>query len=249
MRGYSDEAYVLRTRELGDTDLIVTLFAAGNGQVRGVARSARSSRRRFGGCLEPLTRVRLGWTERDGRELHRIDSMEALQSHAAMQADPLLQAACAVLCELGEQFSHPHQADPVGYRLLGAVLEALSNGADPLQIVRYAQYWTLRIHGLEPGLDCCADCGGSTESGAWVSRDGDLCCRRCGSQAEALRLSRAEREFLLHAGGMPPSQIAATALGEGGRAIDRMLRAQLERFCERSLRTLRHLRAASRAAS
>ena len=44
-----DEAYVLTTQELGEADLIVTLLAEHHGKVRAVARSARRSRRRFGG--------------------------------------------------------------------------------------------------------------------------------------------------------------------------------------------------------
>ncbi len=50
-----DEAFVLDTRELGEADLIVTLFGQEHGKIRAVAPAARKSRRRFGGLLEPLT--------------------------------------------------------------------------------------------------------------------------------------------------------------------------------------------------
>ena len=93
---------MLRTQELGDSDLIVSLVAREHGKLRGVARAARSSRRRFGGVLEPLTRVRVAWTEKVGRELHRIDSMDCVRSFSEMQADPARQAACAVLSEVSE---------------------------------------------------------------------------------------------------------------------------------------------------
>jgi len=52
-----DEAYVLGTSELGEADLIVTLLSEQHGRVRGVAASARKSRRRFGGAVDPMTRV------------------------------------------------------------------------------------------------------------------------------------------------------------------------------------------------
>ena len=52
------EAIVLRTYPLREADLLVTLFTRLEGKVRGVARSAKKSKRRFGGALEPLTYVR-----------------------------------------------------------------------------------------------------------------------------------------------------------------------------------------------
>ena len=52
------EAIVLRTYPLREADLLVTLFTRAEGKVRGVARSAKKSKRRFGGALEPLTYVR-----------------------------------------------------------------------------------------------------------------------------------------------------------------------------------------------
>src|SRR3990172_5379475 len=112
MKQRHDEAYVLGTHELGEADLIVTLLAEQAGRVRGVARSARKSRRRFGGALEPMTRVRASWVEKEGRELHRSECLEMARSSATMQADPAVHAACAVFCELGSAVAREGQADP-----------------------------------------------------------------------------------------------------------------------------------------
>src|SRR5438552_3787006 len=48
------EAIVLRTYPLREADLLVTLFTRAEGKLRGVAKSAKKSKRRFGGSLEPL---------------------------------------------------------------------------------------------------------------------------------------------------------------------------------------------------
>ena len=61
------EAIVLRTYPLREADLLVTLFTRLEGKVRGVARSAKKSRRRFGGALEPLTYVRATTRTASGR--------------------------------------------------------------------------------------------------------------------------------------------------------------------------------------
>ena len=59
------EAIVLRSYPLREADLLVTFFTREEGKLRGVARSAKKSRKRFGGALEPLTRVRLYYDDRD----------------------------------------------------------------------------------------------------------------------------------------------------------------------------------------
>ncbi len=243
MNRFVDEAYVLRTQELGESDLIVGLFAAGHGKVRGVARSARRSRRRFGGALEPLTRVRAHWTEKAGRELHRIDEVECLRSFAAAQGDPLGQAAGAVLVETVEQFAHEGQPDAPFHRLVGAVLEALDAGGDPWALVRYFQLWTLRVHGLEPDLDACGRCGAALGADARrVAEDGEVVCATCAVGDGALRLGPDDLDFLRAVSRRPPAELPA-ADASGGAALDRLLAGGIERFTERPLRTHRHLRA------
>ena len=159
MKEWRDEAYVLATRALGETDLIVSLLAEHHGKVRGVARSARRSRRRFGGLLEPLTHVRAVWVEKPGRELHRIEGLEGVRSFAEMQSDPVCQAACAVLVEICDVFSREGQAEGKGFKLLGAVLDSLNGGSERWTMLRYFEYWTLRLHGLLPDVESCAICG------------------------------------------------------------------------------------------
>src|SRR3989442_5079868 len=65
------EAIVLRTYPLREADLLVTLFTRLEGKVRGVARSAKKSKRRFGGALEPLTYVRASYEDRGRQEVAR----------------------------------------------------------------------------------------------------------------------------------------------------------------------------------
>ena len=66
------EAIVLRTYPLREADLLVTLFTRDEGRIKGVARSAKKSKRRFGGALEPLTWVRTRQPQRDSATRHPL---------------------------------------------------------------------------------------------------------------------------------------------------------------------------------
>src|SRR2546428_6591148 len=79
------EAIVLRTYPFREADLLVTLFTRTEGKVRGVARAAKKSQRRFGGALEPLTYVRAFYEDRERQELSRLDSLEGLESPLASE--------------------------------------------------------------------------------------------------------------------------------------------------------------------
>jgi len=245
---------VLRTHEIGEADLIVTLLCERAGRVRGVARAARKSRRRFGGTLEPLSEVHARWSEREGHELHRIDALELIRSHSAMQSDPGLQAICAVLSEVATSVAREAQADPQGFRLMGAVLEALESGTDPWVALRYFEYWTLRLHGLLPDLSACGGCGRAMSGGerAVVSVGRGLVCARCcgdhGVSGKAL--GPADLEFLDRAARSRPE-----AMNDCGRAarpggvVEELLRGTLEAFVERTFRTYRHLAVLRRSSS
>jgi len=243
-----DEAYVLRTQELGESDLIVSLFTREHGTLRGVARAARKSRRRYGGALEPLTLVRLGWAEKQGRELHRIEALDCVRSFATMQSDPVTQAACAVLSEVTESLGREGQSESRAFQLLGAVLAALEQGCPAWVAVRYFEFWMLRIHGLLAELDACAGCGARLphDRAARVDRHGILRCSRCASSSGGRqhRFGERERAFLEQARSCPPAQVSCNAEAVApGQGLEAALRGTLESFVERRFRTYRHLAA------
>jgi DNA repair protein RecO (recombination protein O) len=250
MRQLTDEGYVLRTQPLGEADLIVSFFTLGHGTVRGVAKAARRSRKRFGAALEPLTRVRVAWTEAlPGRELSRIDGVEGQRSFATMQSDPALQAACAVVIEVASAFAREEQPDPPVFRLLGAVLDALDARAPVLPVLRYFEYWMARIHGLLPALDACASCGTSivAPEPAFVDPTGRVVCRACDATSErrGQRLSAEDLAFCAAARVRPPDQVPAPpAVGRPDGPLEALLRGTLETFAETRFRSYRHLRVA-----
>jgi DNA repair protein RecO (recombination protein O) len=250
----TDEAFVLATQVLGEADLIVTLLTARHGRVRGVARSARRSRKRFGGRLEPMTRVRVGWVEKPGRELHRIESLDGLRWFAEMQADPLILATCAVLAEVSEAFARDGEPDEKSFDLLQVLLEALEDGADVWVVLRYFEHWLLRLHGLLPDLRSCAACGRTPAAGEslWVERGMGVRCSACrdGSTSGLMKLRAADRELLALMRTRRPAELGgAHEAARPGGALEALLRGTVEAFAERTFRCYRHVRAMSRHAA
>src|ERR1700735_4049931 len=103
------EAIVLRTWPFHEADLLVSLFTREQGRVKGVARHALRSRRRFGGALEPMTYVRATHAAKPRQELIRLDAFEILSSPLARPIDYARTAALQLVAEILEE-ALPEQA-------------------------------------------------------------------------------------------------------------------------------------------
>jgi DNA repair protein RecO (recombination protein O) len=152
------EAIVLRTYPLREADLLVTLFTRVEGKVRGVARSAKKSKRRFGGALEPLTYVRAYYEDRERQELSRLDSCEVLESPLATEVSYPRAVALAHVAELLDELLPDREANDAVFRLALSVLAGL-RGSDVWMPVTYFELWMTRLMGYLPDLSECMVCG------------------------------------------------------------------------------------------
>jgi DNA repair protein RecO (recombination protein O) len=152
------EAIVLRTYPLRESDLLVTLFTRAEGKVKGVARAAKKSKRRFGGALEPLTYVRAFYDDREGQELARLDSCEVIESPMSGEVSYARATALAHVSELVDQLMPDREASDAVFRLTLAVLGEM-RGAALWMPVTYFELWMTRLMGFLPEFSECAVCG------------------------------------------------------------------------------------------
>jgi DNA repair protein RecO (recombination protein O) len=173
------EAIVLRSYPLREDDLLVTLFTRAEGKVKGVARAAKKSRRRFGGALEPLTLVRLYYDDREGKELARLDSCEILESPLSGTMDYPRIVALEHVAETLDELLPDREANDAIFRLTVSVLHQLRSG--PIWVpLAYFQLWLVRLVGFLPELDECIACGAALNGSKafyHALADGLMCAR------------------------------------------------------------------------
>ena len=154
------EAIVLRNYPLREADLLVTLFTRAEGKIKGVARSAKKSKRRFGGALEPLTWVRAYYEDREGQELARLDSCDILESPLSATVDYPRVVALEHVAETLDELLPDREANDAVFRLAISVLHQLRAGSIWMPLT-YFQLWMVRLVGFLPELSECIACGGS----------------------------------------------------------------------------------------
>ena len=152
------EAIVLRTYPLREADLLVTLFTRLEGKVRGVARSAKKSKRRFGGALEPLTYVRVYYEDKERQELARLDSCDVLESPLASEVSYPRAVALGHVAELLDELLPDREVNDAVFRLALSVLGGL-RGPDIWMPVTYFELWMTRLMGYLPEFSECVVCG------------------------------------------------------------------------------------------
>jgi len=155
---------VLRTWPIHEADQIVSLFTRDYGKIKGVAKSAARSRRRFGGALEPMTHVLASYAEKPRQELVRLDSFDIVSSPLSEPVDYSRAAALAFFAEVLEETLPDHDPQDVVFRLLVAVLGHTRNKAIWMPVTYFA-LWTTKLMGWLPDLATCVHCGAPLAGG------------------------------------------------------------------------------------
>src|SRR5918911_1580009 len=126
------EAIILRTYNLAEADKIVVCLTRDFGVVRAVARGAKRLKSRFGAGLEPFTIINLTYYEKEGRELVTLQQAEIIRSFFGLAKTTEAVTAMSYMSELVLEFAPPHEPNEKIFRMVRAVLEALSQTPEDL---------------------------------------------------------------------------------------------------------------------
>lgn len=173
------EALVLRTYPFHEADLLVTLLTRTEGKIRGVAKSAMRSKKRFGGALEPLTHVMAHWHDKEKQELARLDSFDILSSPLVYEVGYPRLVAVGFVAEVIDQLLPDREPNDAVFRLALSVIAHLTTDAIWMPLT-YFDLWMVRLSGWLPDLTACTVCGNSLSGErAWFHprAEGLLCVR------------------------------------------------------------------------
>src|SRR5580693_7884325 len=154
----TSEAVILRTWPVHEADLIVSFFTRDYGRLKGMAKAALKSRKRFGGALEPMTLARAWFAERPRQELVRLDQLEVIRSPLSAPVDHARMAVLSFFAEVLDEALPEHDPQETVFRLLLAVLDQ-TTVVQPWMPLTYFSLWMTRLMGLLPDIAHCMVCG------------------------------------------------------------------------------------------
>lgn len=188
------EAILVGQSDYRESDRIVKLLCAEHGLISAVARSARASRRRFGGSLDPGNRLS-AILKRGRGELWHLDEVTLLDGRTHSRSDLDRLTLLAYACEAVAALARTDFAEPQLFGLLqvaGLLIDSAPTA--PGAMFRMAlEAKALTFAGLTPGLVRCIECTEPLRtSGPWTfdpTRGGALHgrCDRIGGRPISLR--------------------------------------------------------------
>ena len=226
-------AVVLRTRRMGETSKLVTLFTEDEGKVKATAKGARKPKSKFGGALELMTEVQVVCYLRDERDLQTISDCDTLRSFPDLLTDLERLSFGSAACELIDRLTVERDPNRRLYRCLSGVLAGLEEVGDR-QVEPLFWYFQLRAAealGYRPELQHCTSCRALLE-GDWLwfsAALGGGLCARCGTAAGGIRVAGDSLRLLAGLQGLSTYQPEAMPPAPARRGeIRSMLRSFLE---------------------
>jgi DNA repair protein RecO (recombination protein O) len=198
MDHFTSPAIVLRRREYGDFDLIVTAITRDYGKCTLIAKSAKKSVKRFpGGTLDPFSAVRLVYHQGRGKGLFILDEATIEKAYGAIRTDIVKTAYASYWAELIALWLESGPMHAEVFTLLDFALEQLDRCLGSVQLLHILfQMRFLGQEGFRPVLERCTTC--QTDIDAITQHlfcidlhQGGVVCGQCPTpQRDALRLSR-----------------------------------------------------------
>jgi DNA repair protein RecO (recombination protein O) len=235
-----DEAFVLTRYPFRERDLVVVLLTRASGQVRIVARRARTLRSSQATAMEPLAHIRVTYFERAGAELATLDEAEVVRSAFPLAGNPPAWAAGQVVCELALLYCPPGQRVEPAFRLVDRCVSCLLDGHEPVSVAHYAELWFLKLGGVFPELDRCGVCGVDLPEGARIYDPADrhFTCPEHRPARSAVRISATGARWLLRASRLPLEEVTEPAAEDAAG----WLFGLREHFTDRQVQSWRYLR-------
>lgn len=240
-----DEAIILRTRDYSESDRLITFFSRNQGQLTGIAKGARRSKKRFVHNLEPCSHIAVTYVDRPTSGLVRLDASELKNAFIRLRSDIARLGYASLSCEMILKISPERQANAPLFALLYQHLEQLELGAEPENTSLLFQTRMLQLSGYGPNLQGCALCGRKLRAGAeWFFSilQGGLVCKehRHGQQPHPVSLGTVM--LLRQAQQLPLAKLWRLRFQRQSRQECRFLLIDLVRhYLEKDLKSLKLL--------
>lgn len=213
--GRSTPAIVLRCWSYGESDKIVSFLTRDFGKLKGIAKGAKRSRRRFLNVLEPFALVSLRFHRRPHSSLVFVDGCDWTHSFRLITKELKKIAYASYLVEISDEFTKEGDDSRALFEHLQNGLRFLEENVPSPTFLTAFEMTILRLCGYEPMLAQCRRCenrppGFGAQSASlehpsgnltwgFSPRDGGILCRECSRyRKETLPLSLAALRVLDH---------------------------------------------------
>ena len=175
---WKTQAIVLRVRNLGEADRIVTLYTEELGKLNTVARGARRIRNRLLSPTQLFTHGR--YMIFPGKGLHNLSQADIINSGQALRDDLEKMAYASYVTELLDALTPEEDPTTRIFPLLAGTLSLGNSGRFPLAVRAY-EIRLMSELGYKPELYHCLNCRDELKTNLFFTPEGGAVCAQCTS--------------------------------------------------------------------
>lgn len=238
-RLYRVSAIVLKRRDQGEADRLLTVFTRDRGKLTLLAKGVRRPASRKAGHIEPFTSVDLLVAK--GKSLDLVTQAETTVAHRALREDLWRSTWAYYVAELADAFTVDEDPQALLFELVAETLDRLNRGEDPGLTVRYYELHLLGLVGYQPQLFRCVECDALLQPEVnflSIERGGALCPRHGAHVAEAIALPVNVLKVLRYLQTRDWAQVAQLQLSpQIGNQLETVLARYIVYHLDRTLRS------------
>jgi len=229
------DAVVIYRADFGESDLLVTLYTPDLGQVKGIAKGAKRSKRRFVNNLQPFSYIRILFAEGRGG-LIRVDEADMIQPFFRISEDISKVLYGSYFLEMVKEMTGEKEANPPLFELVVTFLTLLNNCSLREEYPRVFELRFLDLLGYRLRVTECSICNQQLPLAdkAWFSfRHGGAVCQGCHVHAQgavtisAETLQAMEQAIMMDLAELEGIQFSPQVLAEGREILPRFVQHQL----------------------
>ena len=182
MKVHLSPAIIMRVRDFGESDLLVTFLTPDRGRLKGVAKGARRSKKRFVNCLDIFSLVNLEYGPRRKGDLYFIHSGKLLEAYPNLRKNYSTLSHASYLIELTEILFPWEVPDPGIFEMLKSMFNYLAVGERADQITAAYELIAMSRGGYGINLEKCCVCGriySGEGTAVFNPEKGGIACMKC----------------------------------------------------------------------
>jgi DNA repair protein RecO (recombination protein O) len=182
---FKTNAIVIRSTNYGESDKIITFFTKDFGKLKGIAKGARRSRKRFQNALGLFSHLRLTFFEKEGMGLVRAEGCDILHSFPKIREDLKKILYGNYYLELANEMAGEREGNQEVFDLLLSFLSDLEEMEPQEEQLRLFEIRMLSLFGYRPNMAKCNLCKKNWEDLKEVPEvffsleKGALVCEKC----------------------------------------------------------------------
>ncbi len=173
---------ILNSMDYGESDRILTIYTSDFGKLKGIAKGARRSKKRFPNALEPFSLAHTIFSKKERDTLVLIENCDIINHHSGIREDLDKTVLSSYLLELTDKFTREGKKDDALFQLLQNFLHMIDVSNLTEELIRFFEIRLLKLSGYEPIFDRCMDCNkplSHTEVYRFTPSKGGINCRTC----------------------------------------------------------------------